>query len=215
VASVRPLTIPVAWVVVVPADLEPLLKQLDSFVGQTPAEILEMLEKAGSGRDLYLPPIVKDDFHGVPRPAPATGTAYSASGAGITTTRVITYTYDPLNRLVAADYSTGEQFAYGDDEVSNRTVLTSTTPLSGTAVTTYIYDTANRLTDRAVSDGRTYILRRAQDRPTTGPTGGNCSRNGHKGIPCAPSAMTRPGAWLRPPSLPRPRASHTMAWVRG
>ena len=107
----------------------------------------------------------------------------------LTTTRVITYTYDPLNRLVEADYSTGEQFEYGYDEVGNRVALTSTTPLSGTVVTTYTFDAANRLTDRAVSDGRTYtydwsargqmlvewtqgypvrtfILRRAQDRPT-------------------------------------------------
>ena len=74
----------------------------------------------------------------------------------VTTTRVITYTYDPLNRLVGAEYSTGEQFEYTYNAVGNRTAMTSTTPLSGTLVTTYTFDAANRLTDRAVSDGRSY-----------------------------------------------------------
>jgi len=74
----------------------------------------------------------------------------------ITSTRVISYTYDPLGRLTAADYSTGESFAYAYDAVGNRTAMTSTTPLSGTVVTTYTYDAANRLTHRAVSDGRAY-----------------------------------------------------------
>jgi YD repeat-containing protein len=50
------------------------------------------------------------------------------------TTRVITYTYDPLNRLTGADYSTGEQFGYTYDEVGNRTVMTD-----ATGVTTYTY----------------------------------------------------------------------------
>jgi YD repeat-containing protein len=72
------------------------------------------------------------------------------------TQRVITYAYDPLNRLTGADYSTGESFEYAYDAVGNRTMATSTTPLSGTVVTTYTYDIANRLTDRAVSDGRVY-----------------------------------------------------------
>jgi YD repeat-containing protein len=107
------------------------------------------------------------------------------------TTRVITYTYDPLNRLTGAGYSTGESFACQYDAVGNRTALTSTTPLSSTVVTTYAYDAANRLTDRTVDDGRvytytwsargqrlaewtegspvrTFIPRQAQDRPTMG-----------------------------------------------
>ena len=66
------------------------------------------------------------------------------------------YTYDALNRLTSARYSTGESFAYEYDAVGNRQVMTRTTPLSGTVVTTYTFDVANRLTDRAVSDGRTY-----------------------------------------------------------
>jgi YD repeat-containing protein len=41
-------------------------------------------------------------------------------------TRTITYTYDPLNRLTAADYSTGEQYAYQYDAVGNRTAYTLT-----------------------------------------------------------------------------------------
>lgn len=59
---------------------------------------------------------------------------------------VISYAYDPLGRLVDADYSTGESFEYQYDAVGNRKALTSTTPLSGTLVTTYTYDAANRLT---------------------------------------------------------------------
>jgi YD repeat-containing protein len=72
------------------------------------------------------------------------------------TTRVITNTYDSLNRLTGSEYSTSEQFAYVYDAVGNRTLMTSTTPLSGTVVTTHTYDAANRLTDRQVSDGRSY-----------------------------------------------------------
>ncbi|MBN2003560.1 MAG: Ig-like domain-containing protein [Anaerolineae bacterium] len=61
-------------------------------------------------------------------------------------THVISYTYDALQRLIAADYSTGEAFAYTYDAVGNRIAMTVTLPLSGTAVTVYEYDAANRLT---------------------------------------------------------------------
>jgi YD repeat-containing protein len=64
----------------------------------------------------------------------------------ITTT--INYSYDPLNRLTAADYDDGTFFHYTYDAVGNR--LTQTTD-SGT--NTYAYDTANRLTS---VDGVTY-----------------------------------------------------------
>jgi len=72
-----------------------------------------------------------------------------ASAGTTTTTRTITYTYDPLNRLTGADYRsteltagpTGESFAYQYDAVGNRTVMTD-----ATGVTTYTYDAANRLT---------------------------------------------------------------------
>jgi YD repeat-containing protein len=36
-----------------------------------------------------------------------------------TATRAITYTYDPLNRLTATDYSTGESYAYQYDAIGN------------------------------------------------------------------------------------------------
>ncbi|MDY7075865.1 MAG: hypothetical protein SXV54_02970, partial [Chloroflexota bacterium] len=55
-------------------------------------------------------------------------------------------TYDPLNRLTAADYSSGESFEYRYDAVGNRLALTETTSLDETSVTTYTYDAANRLT---------------------------------------------------------------------
>jgi YD repeat-containing protein len=61
--------------------------------------------------------------------------------------RVITYTYDDLYRLVDADYSTGEQFEYDYDAVGNRTVHTQT--LTSTTVTTYTYGCIS------VSRGRT------------------------------------------------------------
>jgi YD repeat-containing protein len=72
------------------------------------------------------------------------------------TTRVITNTYDALDRLTSAVYSTGESFVYVYDEVGNHTMLTSTTPLSGTLVTTHTYDAANRLTGQVRSDDRAY-----------------------------------------------------------
>jgi YD repeat-containing protein len=87
----------------------------------------------------------------IPDPA-----ALAESGELITVTRVITQVYDPLGRLVASNYSTGETFAYQYDAVGNRTAMTSVTLLSGTLATTYTHDAANRLTDRAVSDGRVY-----------------------------------------------------------
>jgi len=52
----------------------------------------------------------------------------------------INYTYDPLNRLTAADYSTGDTYHYTYDAVGNR--LNETTHL---ATTNYLYDDANRI----------------------------------------------------------------------
>ena len=66
------------------------------------------------------------------------------------------YTYDGLDRLIEADYSTGEAFSYRYDPTGNRVGLTEVTLLGGTVVTTHTFDVANRLTDRVVSDGRVY-----------------------------------------------------------
>jgi len=80
--------------------------------------------------------------------APASSFALAAQSSGlITTTRTISYTYDPLGRLTAADYSTGEFFAYQYDarrpgrSHGNRTAMTDTA-----GAHTYAYDAANRLT---------------------------------------------------------------------
>ena len=54
----------------------------------------------------------------------------------------VSYTYDSLYRLTAADYSDGKYFHYGYDAVGNRQSQTVT----GGLVTTYTYDIANRLT---------------------------------------------------------------------
>jgi YD repeat-containing protein len=53
----------------------------------------------------------------------------------------ITYIYDALHRLTAADYSDGKYYHYTYDSVGNR--LTQATSL---AASTYSYDDANRLT---------------------------------------------------------------------
>jgi len=55
-------------------------------------------------------------------------------------TQTITYTYDPLNRLTAADYDTGEYYHYTFDAVGNR--LGEQTDRDEN---TYVYDDANRL----------------------------------------------------------------------
>ena len=57
------------------------------------------------------------------------------------TSVTINYTYDPLYRLTAADYSTGEFFHYTYDAVGNRL---SQDTLFGTNI--YTYDITNRLT---------------------------------------------------------------------
>jgi RHS repeat-associated protein len=57
---------------------------------------------------------------------------------------IITYTYDPLQRLTAADYSTGDYYHYTYDEVGNR--LSQDTSIdSVTDSISYTYDNANRL----------------------------------------------------------------------
>jgi RHS repeat-associated protein len=56
------------------------------------------------------------------------------------TTRTIDYTYDPLYRLTAADYSSGEYFHYAYDAVGNR--LSQETQLGSES---YTYDAADRL----------------------------------------------------------------------
>ena len=71
------------------------------------------------------------------------------------TTITITYSYDPLDRLVNADYSYGDQFDYRYDAMGN--VLTYTKFMNGQEIiTNYTHDEANQL-----------ITARASDSPTT------------------------------------------------
>jgi YD repeat-containing protein len=66
-------------------------------------------------------------------------------GMGETTT-TIDYTYDPLYRLTAADYSMGDTYRYAYDAVGNR--LQQQTSVNGQQSTVgYQYDIANRLTN--------------------------------------------------------------------
>lgn len=71
---------------------------------------------------------------------PPTSTATPLPSGPIT----ITYTYDPLYRLIVADYSTGDYYHYAYDAVGNRLTQESAgIPLPTTV--TYTYDDANRL----------------------------------------------------------------------
>ncbi|MEA3340189.1 MAG: RHS repeat domain-containing protein [Chloroflexota bacterium] len=105
--------------------------------------------ESGQMPQVRVPALGENDLPLAPAPAAQPQPAPRAQSAGtITTTRVISYTYDPLNRLTEANYSTGESFAYRYDAVGNRTAMTAT---EGT--TTYEYDAANRLTS---ADGVSY-----------------------------------------------------------
>jgi RHS repeat-associated protein len=71
-------------------------------------------------------------------------------GATSLVTKTITYTYDGLNRLIAADYDSGEYFHYTYDNVGNRqTEEKKPTPDGLIESTSYTYDDANRM----LSDG--------------------------------------------------------------
>jgi len=100
---------------------------------------------------IYLPLVLRGNATGR-----QTATAPNGGAQTVPASRLITYRYDPLNRLIAADYSTGEHFAYRHDAAGNRLTLTETTPLSGTVISTHTYDAVNRLMARNVSDGRAY-----------------------------------------------------------
>ncbi len=69
-------------------------------------------------------------------------------GRGGETSVTINYTYDPLYRLTAADYSDGEYFHYTYDAMGNRLTQDSTI-LGLPTSTSYTYDNANRLTSVA------------------------------------------------------------------
>ena len=62
-----------------------------------------------------------------------------------TVSQTIDYTYDPLGRLTAADYSTGDYYHYSYDEVGNRLSQDSSAANQETT-THYTYDIANRMT---------------------------------------------------------------------
>jgi len=61
-------------------------------------------------------------------------------------TKTITYTYDPLNRLTAADYDSGEYFHYTYDNAGNRLSEEKKTAPDGLVENTvYTCDDANRM----------------------------------------------------------------------
>jgi RHS repeat-associated protein len=83
--------------------------------------------------------------NGCTLPGCATAAVTIPGGQSGPTNVTINYTYDPLYRLTAADYSDGKYFHYDYDAVGNR--LTQAANLAGQpATTSYTYDDANRLT---------------------------------------------------------------------
>ena len=65
------------------------------------------------------------------------------------------YGYDQDGRLTSASYPDGSSEANQYDAGGNRTVITSSTPLSGTSVLTNTYDLADELTGSAGTQGNT------------------------------------------------------------
>jgi RHS repeat-associated protein len=76
-----------------------------------------------------------------PLSSPPIPAAAAAGASQVISQTVITYTYDALDRLTAADYSDGSFFHYAYDAAGNR--LSETTQAESNA---YTYDDANRLT---------------------------------------------------------------------
>ena len=95
---------------------------------------LESLVPAGWAPDLpykvYLPLVLQN-----------AGPGLAPSGVAPSAATTIDYAYDPLGRLVSADYSSGEFFHYGYDATGNR--LSERTHQGETL---YTYDAAQRLT---------------------------------------------------------------------
>jgi YD repeat-containing protein len=111
----------------------------------------------------------------------------------------INYVYNDLDRLIEAEYSTGERFEYAYDKVGNRTAMTETLPLDGTTVTTYTYDTADRL---LVSGSAGHQVSYGWD------DRGNLTSNGIRTTPPG-------GWWVRRASRPRwsiPTTATACAW---
>jgi RHS repeat-associated protein len=73
--------------------------------------------------------------------ATETPTSTPTPTAPISATRVITYSYDGLLRLISADASEGDDYAYSYDEVGNRTGVW----VNGTRVLTQTFDAANQV----------------------------------------------------------------------
>jgi hypothetical protein len=99
----------------------------------SPTPMANLPEGIYSNVSLSLPKFlqIRSDYY-VPQPQ-ATLTAIT-----------IDYTYDPLNRLTAADYSTGDYYHYAYDSVGNR--LSQEDMVGGQpSVFNYVYDDANRL----------------------------------------------------------------------
>ncbi len=132
---------------------------LDDFGGGTVSAGTEMMSSQSSPFEMIQPPAKPTRTPTVPPPAsgfvPQRGSFFQLISyhpqvkafAPLQQSSAVTinYDYDPLYRLTEANYSNGDYYHYGYDEVGNR--LTQETLLGGLPSTTaYLYDDANRLT---------------------------------------------------------------------
>ena len=90
-------------------------------VVSTGTALAERADAQGSrGAEVQSPALSENDLLLAPVPAAQPESAPRAQSAGtITTTRVISYTYDPLGRLVEAEYFTSEHFEYQYDAAAS------------------------------------------------------------------------------------------------
>ena len=116
-----------------------------------PVRVSYLLPEATPTNTPTLTPTATATFTSTPTPtATASFTPTSTITSTPTNTPIppgpitIMYDYDPLNRLTAADYSTGDYYHYTYDTVGNR--LSQSTFLGSLPMTTeYGYDDANRI----------------------------------------------------------------------
>lgn len=127
--------------------------------------------QAAASRHIYLASLALPHLR-----APASESSFAPAFQGQTLTRVIDYSYDPLNRLVQASYSTGELFQYTYDAVGS-TLEYSRTLAGLTTDTAYTYNAAYQLLTARETGGPLWSYtydgqgQLVEASPDTGPAG--------------------------------------------